>query len=74
MRRGARRQLETLACALKAEPAAAVLEILASERVDPWFSDIVMAGESNGFGRTAISRWPRLNVLADLRLPRSEEQ
>jgi PAS domain S-box-containing protein len=72
MRRVARRQLDALGYrVLEAGEAAAALEILAGDRIDLLFSDIVMPGGVSGFdlARSAIDRWPHLKVLLSSGFP-----
>ena len=66
MRRIVLRQLTSLGYrVLEASCAADALSILAKERVDALFTDIVMPGETNGLelARTALGRMPSLKVL-----------
>jgi CheY-like chemotaxis protein len=66
MRRVTIRQLGHLGYhALEADNAAAALKLLADEKVDVLFTDIVMTGEMNGLelARAALERWPALKVV-----------
>jgi CheY-like chemotaxis protein len=51
--------------AFEADDAATALELLAEEKVDLLFTDVVLAGEVDGIelARTALARWPALKVI-----------
>jgi len=66
MRRVTIRQLTHLGYhVLEAANAAAALKLLADEKVDVMFTDVVMTGEMNGLelARIALARWPTLKVV-----------
>jgi PAS domain S-box-containing protein len=51
--------------ALEADGATAALKLLAEEKVDLLFTDVVMTGDVNGIelARIALARWPALKVI-----------
>jgi PAS domain S-box-containing protein len=66
LRRVTVRQLRHLGYhALEADNAAAALKLLADEKIDLLFTDVVMSGEVNGLelARIALARWPGLKVV-----------
>jgi PAS domain S-box-containing protein len=66
MRRVTVRQLAYLGYrALEADNATAALKLLADEKIDLLFTDVVMTGEVNGLelARIALARWPALKVV-----------
>jgi PAS domain S-box-containing protein len=66
LRRITVRQLSRLGYrALEADNATAALKLLADEKIDLLFTDVVMTGEVNGLelARIALARWPALKVV-----------
>jgi len=66
LRRVTIRQLRHLGYrALEADNAAVALKLLADEKIDVLFTDVVLTGEMNGLelARTALARWPALKVV-----------
>jgi CheY-like chemotaxis protein len=59
---------------IEAEDAQAALDLLASEKVDLLFTDIVMPGGTNGYeiARAALSRWPAIKVVLTSGFPENK--
>ena len=75
LRRIAVRQLRDLGYrVLGADNVAAALALLAQEKVDLLFTDIVMPGETNGFdlARIALGRWPDMRVVLTSGFPEAK--
>jgi PAS domain S-box-containing protein len=75
LRRVVLRQLQELGYrALEAEDAAAAIAILESTKVDLVFSDVIMAGEFDGYAlaRLVRERWPKVKILLTSGFPQTK--
>jgi signal transduction histidine kinase/CheY-like chemotaxis protein len=74
LRRVVMRQLKGLGYAvIEAENAAAALELLAREKVDIVFTDVIMAGELDGYGlaRKVREQWPAVKIVLTSGFPQA---